>query len=126
MTKIYQNGAYRDMTPAEQAEYDAKVLDYQTNVLPVQQVEAAFRTSLKNARDAAVFTPAEKDILIAVYDEVKRYRIDNTAQTPLIDAIQAVFPGQTKAQIGTTIESRVESYLVASATALAQKIKDTP
>jgi hypothetical protein len=61
---------------------------------------------------------------VAAYQEVQLYRSDNTIDTPIIDAIKTVFPGQTKVQIGTTIENRVQSYLEAAATALAQKIKD--
>ena len=122
LTKLV-DGVRVTLDPTEEAEVQASWADYEANEKPVKAARQAFRSVIGNT---VGFDLEEINILLAVYDEVKRYRIDNTAQTPLIDAVQTVFPGQTKSQIGTTIESRVESYLVASATALAQKIKDTP
>ena len=95
--------------------------------LSVDEVRDVERLKFRaSERAARTFDYDEVVVLLAAYLETQLWRVDNTAATPLIDAINAVFPGQTKAQIGTTVENRVQSYLVASATALAQKIKDTP
>jgi len=116
-TEVYQ------LSPAEEA---ARIAENEANQLAAvaEQPKRNFLAFLRN--EVRAFDPEEMNILLAVYDEVKRYRMDNTAETPLIAAIQTVFPGRTKAQIGTTIENRVQNYLVSAATALAQKIKDTP
>lgn len=101
----------RSLSPAEVAERT------------LQKARANFQTTYENA--SAGFSEADKTTLLALYSEVKLYRQNNAAATPLIDAIKAqVFPAQTKAQIGTTIESRVQAFLETAAVALAQKIKD--
>ena len=70
-------------------------------------------------------TDSDVITLLALYSEIQLYRSDNTADTPLIDAIKAqVFPGQTKVQIALTIESKAENFLVNAAVAFAQKVKD--
>ena len=110
------------MTAQEEAALAAEELDWETNEKPQLIREENFRNTAEAA--GSQFTPIEKLVLLAAWTEVQRYRIDNTARTPLVDAFQAVFPGQTKTQVGVTIENRVENFLTTAATALAQKIKD--
>lgn len=121
LTKLV-NGVRVIVSPLEEAEIVAEGLDWENNVKPTLDREKSFIDSVVQA--GSQFSEVEKLLLVAVWTEVQRYRIDNTARTPLVDAIQAVFPGQTKAQIGTTIENRVENFLTSAATALANKIKD--
>lgn len=116
------NGQQVQLTAQEEAARDAEEAAWAAgNVVRLR--ERQFEETVKSA--GAQFSDAEKVVLLALYSEVKLFRSDNTADTPLIDAIKAqVFPGQTKAQIGTSIESRVQTFLTTAAVALANKMKD--
>lgn len=123
-----EGGVQIELTPQEEAEYVARTQDWETNVVPAQQRKQAF---VEAKRSALNFDEEETDIAIAGYLEVKLVRLAilmgqpaNSVDTPVLDAFNAVFPGQTKLQVAQTIENRVENYLTVSATALANKIKD--
>ena len=91
--------------------------------------EEAFTKAYASAGSA--FSGNEKLVLLGAYLEVKIVRLAilagqsaGSVNTPMLDAINAVFPGQTKLQVANTIETRAETFLTAAATALATKIKD--
>jgi len=67
--------------------------------------------------------PDEWDVISSAYEEVCRWQIDNTIATPIIDALQTVFTGQTKTRIGTKVKTRYEAYITTAAVALAEKIQ---
>lgn len=119
-TKIV-NGVPVEMSAAEEAAFDAEQLAWETNEKPVLERKRAFRKALEIATD---FDVDEINILGHVYEEIQRYRMDQTIATPGINALAAVFPGQTKLQIAVKIENRFQNYLTAGATALGNKIKD--
>lgn len=69
--------------------------------------------------------------LSLLYSEVKTVRaavaagaVIGNLDVPLVDAVNAVFPGQTRVQIATTVENKCQSIFVNLVTALAKKIKD--
>lgn len=100
-----------------------------TNDELVGRAKSVFESTVEQA--GSQYSEADKLFLLAAYLEVKMVRLGvllggsaGGIDTPMVDAINAVFPGQTKLQIGTTIENRVQPFLVTGATALANKIKD--
>ena len=116
------NGVEVPFTPEEEAARDAEELEWQTNELPKIQNQERYRAAKRAA--LASLDEEELDVLVEAYNEVKRYRIDSNADTPIIDGMMTVFQGQTKPQIGLRIESRVQNYLVNAGIALAEKIRD--
>lgn len=123
-----EGGVQIELTPQEEAEHIAKTHDWNANVKPGLVRKQTF---LDAKRSSLNFDEEETDIAVACYFEVKLIRLAlslgqpaNSVDTPVLDAFNAVFPGQTKLQIAQTIENRVENYLTVSATALANKIKD--
>lgn len=105
------------MSPVEQQVYAKSV------------ATAQFEQTVSGA--GSNFSDQEKFVMTAAYLEVKMVRLGvlagqtpGSVDTPMLDAINAVFPGQTKLQIAQTIENRAQNYLTSAATALANKIKD--
>lgn len=122
------NGVSVPLTAQEEAERISEKSDYDSNVKPLISRRKSFIRAKEQAKQ---FDNEELDILLAGYLEVKLVRLavllgqtPGSVDTPVIDAFNAVFPGQTKLQIAQTIENRAQNYLTASATALANKIKD--
>lgn len=127
LTKVV-NGIQVPLDPAEESAVTSIWSDWESNVKPVIQRKRAFEEAKKQALS---FDEDEIDILLAGYMETKLVRLavalgqaPNTVETPVINAINAVFPGQTKLQVAQTIENRAQGYLTSAATALANKIKD--
>lgn len=121
-------GVRVNMDPAEEAEKVAEEQFWESNIKPIEDRKRQFIQAKNQARS---FDEDEVDILLAGYLEVKLVRLavllnktPASVDTPVIDAFNAVFPGRTKLQIAQTIENRAQNYLTASATALANKIKD--
>lgn len=86
-------------------------------------IDSEFETKALGAKRSRGFTGQEAMFAGHVYNEIQRWKIDNTQPTPLIDAIQAVFPGQTKVQIATMVETKYKAFLVEGVTRLAEKIE---
>lgn len=114
--------------------YSAGVWELGWTTRPLTQSELAKkrdRRFVSEKEAARNFGEEESDILLAGYLEVKLVRLavllgktPASVDTPVINAINAVFPGQTKLQIAQTVENRAQNYLTSAATALANKIKD--
>lgn len=126
LTKLV-DGVRVNMLPAEEADLISYQQNWTTNVLPTQERKRAFAQA---KRAALSFDEEEVDILLAGYLEVKLVRLavllgqtPGSIDTPVVNAINAVFPGQTKLQIAQIIENRAQNYLTTAATALANKIK---
>lgn len=122
------DGNIVQMSSAEESARDQEELEWSTVEGPARQRKNDF---IRAKSSALTFAEEEVDILLAGYFEVKLVRLavllnqpPASVDTPVIDAFNAVFPGQTKLQIAQTIENRAQNYLTASATALANKIKD--
>lgn len=119
------NGVPVPFTAAEEAARDAEEAAWAADAT-ARLAKEVFQNTLKQEKRGASFDEEETLVLLAIYTEVKLYRSDNTVGTPMIDAIRtSVFSGsRTKAQIATTIENRVQTFLVNAAVALATKIKN--
>lgn len=125
---VIRDGVETVLNAEQESQYLLLQQNWVDNVKPIRDRKRAF-VSAKN--DSMLFDKEEIDILLAGYMETKLVRLavllgqsPASVDTPVIDAINAVFPGQTKLQVATTIESRSQSYLTTAATALATKIQD--
>lgn len=122
-----EGGVQIQLTPQEETAHIARTQDWENNIKPALDRKRSFAEA---KRAALSFDEEEVDILLAGYLEVKLVRLavllgqaPGSIDTPVVDAINAVFPGQTKLQIAQTIENRAQNYLTSAATALANKIK---
>ena len=122
------NGVHVAFTAAEEAARDAEEAA-DALVAPIRTAKAVFENSVST--QFADFTDRDITVLVALYSEVKTAKAAVAAgatlgslELPLIDGFNTIFPGQTRLQIATQIENRVQPKLVNAATALAQKIKD--
>jgi len=85
MTKINDNGTLRDMTTAEQAEYDALQVEYQNNLLP---------NALKRLRRKRDKLLSETDYFGAsdntMSEDMKTYRQELRDLTNGLDTVEKV------------------------------------
>ncbi len=85
MTKINDNGTLRDMTTAEQAEYDALQVEYQNNLLP---------NALKRLRRKRDRLLSETDYFGAsdntMSEDMKTYRQELRDLTNGLDTVEKV------------------------------------
>lgn len=122
------NGQQVPLSPEEETARDAEEAAWAAGEV-ARIRERVFSQAVEAANSQ--FSIEERLTLLALYIEVELYKLaalvgqQAAVETPGITAIKTqVFPGQTKAQIATTIENRVKSAIETSAVALANKIKD--
>ena len=85
MTKINDNGTLRDMTTAEQADYDALQVEYQNNLLP----NALKRLRIKRDRllsETDYFGPSDN----TMSEDMKTYRQELRDLTNGLDTVEKV------------------------------------
>jgi len=105
-------------------------IGFEVRNMTSQQITSRAKQKAKTAFDkeeesiGSNFSEQEKRIMLAAYDEARRFEMDNTAATPMIDAIKAqVYPTRTRAQIANILINRTTTYLQSAGIALAQKIQ---